>query len=292
MARPEMPSSAPGQIGGTLAHLIGLKELGDRVVLFRPSWKASRRARLDIAQSSPVDGYDMLPGRELLRGARGRGAGVHRLRRRARKPGMSRDDLLSINLKVMEQVGSRHQEIRAERLRDLHHQPARLPRCRRYRRRAACPNRRWSAWRACSIARASATSRRRVQRLGGGRHRLRARRPRQQRGAAVFSARSPSARRYRRDELQDRTQQRVDEIVEAHMTAAPRSSTFSRPARRSTRRRPRSSGGNSSARRTTAHATRRLPLNGEYGVKDLYVGVQSCSAPGRRAHRRDRAQRR
>ena len=105
MARPKIALIGSGQIGGTLAHLIGLKELGD-VVLFDIVEGVPQGKALDIAESSPVDGYDMrfsgVSTYEALEGAAVCivTAGI------PRKPGMSRDDLLSINLKVMEQVGS------------------------------------------------------------------------------------------------------------------------------------------------------------------------------------------
>jgi malate dehydrogenase len=105
MARPKIALIGAGQIGGTLAHLIGIKELGD-VVLFDIMEGIPQGKALDIAQSSPVDGYDVrfqgVNGYEAIEGAAVCivTAGV------PRKPGMSRDDLLSINLKVMEQVGS------------------------------------------------------------------------------------------------------------------------------------------------------------------------------------------
>ncbi len=105
MARPKIALIGSGQIGGTLAHLIGLKELGD-VVLFDIAEGIPQGKSLDIAQSSPVDGYDIrFSGVNTYEALEGAAvcivtAGV------PRKPGMSRDDLLSINLKVMEQVGS------------------------------------------------------------------------------------------------------------------------------------------------------------------------------------------
>src|SRR5467141_4691703 len=105
MARDKIALIGSGQIGGTLAHLIGLKELGD-VVMFDIAEGVPQGKSLDIAQSSPVDGfdahltgansYDALDGADVCIVT----AGV------PRKPGMSRDDLLSINLKVMEQVGA------------------------------------------------------------------------------------------------------------------------------------------------------------------------------------------
>jgi malate dehydrogenase len=105
MARPKIALIGSGQIGGTLAHLIGLKELGD-VVMFDIAEGIPQGKSLDIAQSSPVDGFDArLFGTNSYDAIEGASvcivtAGV------PRKPGMSRDDLLGINLKVMEQVGA------------------------------------------------------------------------------------------------------------------------------------------------------------------------------------------
>jgi len=105
MARNKIALVGAGQIGGTLAHLIGLKELGD-VVLFDIVEGVPQGKALDIAQSTPIEGndtyflgansYEAMSGADLCIVT----AGV------ARKPGMSRDDLLSINLKVMDQVGA------------------------------------------------------------------------------------------------------------------------------------------------------------------------------------------
>jgi len=105
MKRNKIALIGAGQIGGTLAHLIGLKELGD-VVVFDIAEGIPQGKSLDLAQSSPVDGFDAkfmgVNSYEAIEGADVCivTAGV------PRKPGMSRDDLLSINLKVMEQVGS------------------------------------------------------------------------------------------------------------------------------------------------------------------------------------------
>ncbi len=124
MARKKIALIGAGMIGGTLAHLIGLKELGD-VVLFDIAEGMPQGKSLDIAQSSPVDGFDSnLKGTNDYVDIQGADvvivtAGV------PRKPGMSRDDLLEINLKVMEQVGAGIKKYAPERLRDLHHQPAR-----------------------------------------------------------------------------------------------------------------------------------------------------------------------
>jgi len=105
MARNKIALIGSGMIGGTLAHLVGLKELGD-VVLFDIAEGIPQGKGLDIAESSPVDGFDAkytgandyaaIEGADVVIVT----AGV------PRKPGMSRDDLLGINLKVMEQVGA------------------------------------------------------------------------------------------------------------------------------------------------------------------------------------------
>jgi len=105
MARNKIALIGSGQIGGTLALLIGLKELGD-VVLFDIMEGVPQGKALDLVQASPVEGFDArLNGVNSYEGIEGASvcivtAGV------PRKPGMSRDDLLGINLKVMEQVGA------------------------------------------------------------------------------------------------------------------------------------------------------------------------------------------
>src|SRR5262249_50978452 len=105
MARNKIALIGAGQIGGTLAHLIGLKHLGD-VVLFDVAEGIPQGKALDIAQSSTINKFDArLAGTNSYEAIEGANvcivtAGV------PRKPGMSRDDLLGINLKVMEQVGS------------------------------------------------------------------------------------------------------------------------------------------------------------------------------------------
>ncbi|MBB4075869.1 malate dehydrogenase [Bartonella fuyuanensis] len=105
MARKKIALIGSGMIGGTLAHIIGLKELGD-VILFDIAEGIPQGKALDIAESSPIDGFDVnLKGTNTYEAIEGADvvivtAGV------ARKPGMSRDDLLGVNLKVMEQVGA------------------------------------------------------------------------------------------------------------------------------------------------------------------------------------------
>ena len=104
MARKKIALIGSGQIGGTLAHLAGLKELGD-VVLFDIAEGIPQGKGLDIAESAPVDGFDAgYKGTNSYEDIKGADviivtAGV------PRKPGMSRDDLIGINLKVMKSVG-------------------------------------------------------------------------------------------------------------------------------------------------------------------------------------------
>ena len=104
MARHRIALVGAGNIGGTLAHLIGLKNLGD-VVLFDVVEGIPQGKALDIAQYSPIEGFDA-----RFRGANDYAAiagadvvivtaGI------ARKPGMSRDDLIGVNAKVMDAVG-------------------------------------------------------------------------------------------------------------------------------------------------------------------------------------------
>ena len=105
MARRKIALIGAGQIGGTLAHLAALKELGD-IVLFDIVDGVPQGKALDLAESGPVDGFNAkLTGTSSYADIAGADviivtAGV------PRKPGMSRDDLLGINLKVMEAVGA------------------------------------------------------------------------------------------------------------------------------------------------------------------------------------------
>ena len=105
MARKKIALIGAGQIGGTLAHLAGLNEMGD-IVLFDIAEGTPEGKALDIAESSPVDGFDAkFAGTQSYEAIAGSDvvivtAGV------PRKPGMSRDDLVEINLKVMQQVGA------------------------------------------------------------------------------------------------------------------------------------------------------------------------------------------
>ena len=105
MARKKIALIGAGQIGGTLAHLAALKELGD-IVLFDIADGIPQGKALDLAESAPVDGFNArLSGSSSYADIAGADvvivtAGV------PRKPGMSRDDLLGINLKVMDAVGA------------------------------------------------------------------------------------------------------------------------------------------------------------------------------------------
>jgi malate dehydrogenase len=105
MARKKIALIGAGQIGGTLAHLAATKELGD-VVLFDIVDGTPQGKALDLSQSAPVEGFNAsIKGTSEYKDIAGADviivtAGV------PRKPGMSRDDLLEINLKVMEQVGA------------------------------------------------------------------------------------------------------------------------------------------------------------------------------------------
>jgi malate dehydrogenase len=104
MARRKIALIGAGQIGGTLAHLVATKELGD-VVLFDIMEGVPQGKALDLAQAGPVEGFDVkLKGTNSYSDIAGADvvivtAGV------PRKPGMSRDDLIGINLKVMAAVG-------------------------------------------------------------------------------------------------------------------------------------------------------------------------------------------
>ncbi len=104
MARKKIALVGAGNIGGTLAHLIGLKELGD-VVMFDVFGGVAAGKALDIMQSGPVDGFDAaMSGGSDYSAIKGADvvivtAGFPRM------PGMSRDDLLSKNAEVMAQVG-------------------------------------------------------------------------------------------------------------------------------------------------------------------------------------------
>ena len=105
MARKKIALIGAGQIGGTLAHLAAIKELGD-IVLFDIVDGVPQGKALDLAEAAPAEGFNAkIAGASAYADIAGADvvivtAGV------PRKPGMSRDDLLGINLKVMESVGA------------------------------------------------------------------------------------------------------------------------------------------------------------------------------------------
>ena len=105
MARKKIALIGAGMIGGTLAHLAAMREMGD-IVLFDIAEGTPQGKALDISQAAPVDGFDVtLKGSNDYADIAGADvcivtAGI------ARKPGMSRDDLIGINLKVMKAVGA------------------------------------------------------------------------------------------------------------------------------------------------------------------------------------------
>ncbi len=126
MSRKKIALIGAGQIGGTLAHLASLKELGD-IVLFDIVGGVPRGKALDLAQAGPISGsdsqvsgsddYAIIEGADVVIVT----AGV------PRQPGMSRDDLLSINLNVITKVGAGIKQYAPYAL-HLHHQPARRDR--------------------------------------------------------------------------------------------------------------------------------------------------------------------
>jgi malate dehydrogenase len=156
MARNKIALIGAGQIGGTLAHLVGLKELGD-VILFDIAEGVPQGKGLDIAESAPVDGFDAkYVGAQDYSAIQGADvvivtAGV------PRKPGMSRDDLLGINLKVMEAVGNGIKQYAPDAFVICITNPldAMVWALQKF---SASPPTRSSAWPACSTRRASATS--------------------------------------------------------------------------------------------------------------------------------------
>ena len=204
MARKKIALIGAGQIGGTLAHLAALKELGD-IVLFDIVDGVPQGKALDLAESAPVDGFNAkISGASSYADIAGADvvivtAGV------PRKPGMSRDDLLGINLKVMDSVGAGLKAhapdafvicitnpldamvwALAKGLRPAAEESGRHGRHPRF---LAFPS----------------FPRRGIQGFGRGRHRFRARRPWRRYGAvgALFDGRRHSAARSRQNGLDD-----------------------------------------------------------------------------------------
>ena len=104
MERPKIALIGAGNIGGTLAYLVGLKELGDMVLIDIMEGIPEGKA-LDIAEASPIEGFDgIFKGSHDYKDLEGADlvivtAGL------PRRPGMSRDDLLETNAKIIRQVG-------------------------------------------------------------------------------------------------------------------------------------------------------------------------------------------
>jgi malate dehydrogenase len=275
MARKKIALIGSGMIGGTLAHLAGLKELGD-VVLFDIADGIPQGKGLDIAESSPVDGFDA----SLYTGASDyaaiEGADVCIVTAGVpRKPGMSRDDLLGINLKVMEQVGAGIKKYAPNAFVICITNPLDAMVWALQKFSGLPKNMVVGMAGVLDSARFRLLPLRRIQRLGRGRHRLRARRPRRHDGAArpLLHRRRHPAAGPRQDGLgQPRSASKKSSS--APVTAAPRSSACSRPAR------PIYAPAASAIEMAESYLKdkkRVLPcaayLNGQYGVKDMYVGV-------------------
>ena len=274
MARNKIALIGAGQIGGTLAHLAGLKELGD-IVLFDIAEGTPQGKALDIAQSSPVDGFDAnSPGANDYAAIAGADvvivtAGV------PRKPGMSRDDLLGINLKVMESVGAGIKQ----------HAPDAFVICITNPLDAMV----WALQKSSGLPAQQGRRhggrarlrplplfpRRGDRRLGRGHSRLDARRPWRRHGAAgaLFHRRRHAAARTGQDRAGSRRKSSTPSSS-APATAAAKSSACSRPARPSTRRRlPAIAMAESYLKDQKRVMPCAAHLNGQYGVKDTYVGV-------------------
>ncbi len=156
MGRKKIALIGAGNIGGTLALLAAQKELGD-VVLFDVVEGVPQGKALDLSQVGPIAGFDAkitgtndyadIAGADVIIVT----AGV------ARKPGMSRDDLLGINLKVMKAVGEGIKANAPTPSSSASPTPW-MPWSGRCANSRACRTTRSSAWRACLTRRASATS--------------------------------------------------------------------------------------------------------------------------------------
>ena len=196
MARHKIALIGAGQIGGTLAHLVGLKELGD-VVLFDIAEGIPQGKGLDIAESAPVDGFDAgykgandyaaIAGADVVIVT----AGV------PRKPGMSRDDLLGINLKVMEAVGDGIKQYAPDAFVICITNPLDAMVWALQKFSGLTPEKIVGMAGVLDSARFRHFLAEEFERLGRGRHRLRARRPRRRHGAAgalLHGRRRPAAR--------------------------------------------------------------------------------------------------
>ena len=235
MARKKIALIGAGQIGGTLAHLAALKELGD-IVLFDIVDGVPQGKALDLAESGP--------GRRLQRATDGRErlCRHRRRRRRHRHRGRAAQARHEPRRPARHQPqgdgrGRRgHQGACAGRLRHLHHQPARRHGlgAAEVLRPAAQQGRRHG--RRAGFGALSPFPRRGIQGFGRGRDRLRARRPRRRHGAvrSLFDRRRHPAARSRQDGLDDAGQDST-RSSNAPARAAARSSICSKPVRPSTR---------------------------------------------------------
>ena len=225
MARNKIALIGAGQIGGTLAHLIGLKELGD-VVLFDIAEGMPQGKALDIAQS--------VAGRRLRRQAHRRQLlcrhrGRRRLHRHRRRAAQARHEPRRPARHQPQGDGAgrrRHQEIRARTPSSSASPTRSTPWSGRCRSSPACRTSKVVGMAGVLDSRALPLfPRRGIQGLGRGRHRLRARRPRRHHGAAValLDGRRHSAARPRQDGL-DLARTSSTRSSSAPATAAPRSS--------------------------------------------------------------------
>ena len=286
MARAKIALIGAGMIGGTLAHIAAREALGD-VILFDIAEGTPQGKALDIAEASAVFGQDV-----ALKGANDyadiAGADVCIVTAGVpRKDGMSRDDLIGINLKVMKAVGEGIKTARPQRLRHLHHQPARRHGLgpaevlgpaqgegRRHGRRAR-------------LGPLRLLPGRKDRRLGAGHPRLDPGRSRRRHGAdgAPLDHRRPApARRVAAgflsqadlDAIVNRTRKGGGEIVALLKTG----SAFYAPAESAI----------AMARSYLLDQKRVLPcavwLSGEYGLSDLYVGVPALIGAGGVVRRR------
>ncbi len=251
MARKKIALIGAGMIGGTLAHLAAKKEMGD-IVLFDIAEGMPQGKALDLSQCGPIEGFDAkITGTNDYADIAGADvvivtAGV------PRKPGMSRDDLLGINLKVMKAVG--------EGIKNN------------------CPD----AFVICITNPLDAMGRRHGRRarqralrhlpgvgirlLGQGRQRLRPRRPRRHHGPAKIKGVSPD----RIDEIVKRTRAGGGEIV----ALLGNGSAYYAPATSAI----------SMAEAYLGDQKRILPcasyVEGKYGLDGLYVGVPTVIGAG------------
>ncbi len=243
MARHKIALIGAGLIGGTLAHLIGLKELGDVVhVRHRRRHAAGQGARHRAVRAGRRLRRQAVPAPTAYDGDRGRRC-LHRHRRRAAQ---ARHEPRRSARHQSQGDGAgrrRHQEIRARTPSSSASPTRSTPWSGRCRSPPACRSNMVVGMAGVLDSRALPLfPRRRIQRLGRGRHRLRARRPRRHHGAAGRAIRpSPAFRCPISSRWAGSRRSGSTRSSSAPATAAPRSSACSRPARPSTRRRPRRS---------------------------------------------------